>query len=104
MAAKRGEKEVLIFTGVQPAAPGPAQALSTGASVSSIAVDALKQNLDAFVRSLESLLPATKGLGGYRLKGFEVHVGIDAQGRVGFLGIGGEAGAHASLTLQFKTK
>ena len=39
---------------------------------------------------------------GFELKSFEVAVGVNAKGEVGFLGTGVEVGADATLTLKFE--
>jgi hypothetical protein len=50
-------------------------------------------------------LDATMGsAGNYGLKTVQVAVGINGKGQVGFLGVGGEIGGTATLTLTFKNK
>ena len=52
--------------------------------------------------SLQTLLPSVADAGGgFGLKTVEVAVGIDGKGHVGFLGIGVEVGAQATIKLTF---
>jgi len=68
----------------------------------SLPVDELRQNLDAFIGSLKTLLPAAaEAGGGFALKSAEIAVGIDGKGHVGFLGTGVEVGAQATIKLTF---
>ena len=65
-------------------------------------VEELRKNLDAFISSLKTLLPAAADAGGgFTLKSAEIAVGIDGKGHVGFLGTGVEIGAQATVKLTF---
>jgi hypothetical protein len=71
-----------------------------------LSVDELRKSLEDFMASFEYIiLPVadkpTKDLG---LKSISVALGIDAKGKVGFLGTGAEVGGSATLTLTFERK
>jgi hypothetical protein len=71
-----------------------------------LSVEDLRKSLEDFMASFEYIiLPATdkptKDLG---LKSISVALGIDAKGKVGFLGTGAEVGGSATLTLTFERK
>jgi hypothetical protein len=73
-----------------------------GAHGTALPVDELRKNLDAFTKSLRSLLPAVANAGGgFGLKMVELAVGIDGKGHVGVLGTGVEVGAQATIKLTF---
>jgi len=55
-----------------------------------------------FMRSVHEIVPTMGSAGGYNLKTVEVAVGINGKGQVGFLGVGGELGGTATLTLTFE--
>jgi hypothetical protein len=103
MATTGKRKEVLVF-GAAARTPGSAQLTGATFPASPVDVDTLRTNLEEFVNSLHGLLPQTVDLGGFGLTSFDVEVGIDTSGKVGFLGTGVEAGAHASLSLHFEKK
>jgi hypothetical protein len=66
-------------------------------------VGTIKANLQNFVDSLSTLLPALDPRDlPYQLDEFTVAAGINGKGKVGFLGTGAEAGASATLSLKFK--
>lgn len=67
-----------------------------------IPITTLKGNLQGFLDSLNEIIPEAKGNTGFELREFTVQVGIDASGKVGFLGTGAEVGANASLSLKFQ--
>ena len=68
-----------------------------------VPIATIKKNLDSFVDALSELVPHAQGDGsGFHLESFDVAVGVDGRGRVGFLGTGAEVGANASLTLRFE--
>ena len=69
---------------------------------SEIPVETLRKNLRQFLESLDDVIPVSTVQGGYSLQEFEVAVGVDGKGTVGFLGTGVEVGAMASLTLKFR--
>lgn len=76
--------------------------LDTGSRGTALSIDELKQNLSAFTKSLQTLIPAVADAGsGFGLKAVEVAVGIDGKGHVGFLGTGVEVGAQATIKLTF---
>ena len=76
--------------------------LDEGTRGTNLPVDELRKNLDAFTKSLHTLLPVVADAGGgFGLKTVEVAVGIDGKGHVGFLGTGVEVGAQATIKLTF---
>ena len=76
--------------------------LEGGTRGTALPLDDLRRNLDAFTKSLQTLLPAVADAGGgFGLKTVEIAVGIDGKGHVGFLGTGVEVGAQATITLTF---
>lgn len=63
-------------------------------------VDELRDNLETFMGSLQTILPAlATSPGGLELKTVTVAVGINGKAQVGFLGTGAEVGGNATLTL-----
>jgi hypothetical protein len=97
MSVSQSPDTIVIFS------KGDAFALLDGGSRgTSLPVDELRANLDAFTKSLQTLLPAISDAGsGFGLKTVEVAVGIDGKGHVGFLGTGVEVGAQATIKLTF---
>ncbi len=97
MAEKANPNQIQIF--------GSAEAsglLAGGAGT--VPVERMRENLNVLIVQIQSSmpkdLPATDG--GFRMKSFEVAVGIDVTGKVGILGFGTEVKGSASLTLTFE--
>jgi len=97
MSTSEGPETVVIFS------KGDAfNLLGDGSRGTKLPIEELRTNLDAFTRSLQTLLPAVADAGGgFALKEVKVAVGIDGKGHVGFLGTGVEVGAQATITLTF---
>jgi hypothetical protein len=99
--AKSRSATIKVFAGPEP---GRKPKLLGKESGGDVPIERLKENLEKFVSSLNELLPAMDALSsqGTRLTSFEVSVGVNAKGEVGFLGTGVEVGAEATLTLTFQ--
>jgi hypothetical protein len=102
MMAKSKSKTIVVFAG-SDGGKGP-QLLGKKSGATEVPIETLKDNLEKFVSSLNDLLPSMdpKLSPGVRLTSFEVSVGVNGKGEVGFLGTGVEVGAEASLTLKFE--
>lgn len=71
-------------------------------SATVVSVDTIRVNLTNFVGSLDQIIPEMKPReDGFKLASFDVAVGVNGKGEVGFLGTGVEVGATATLTLKF---
>ena len=100
------EQTVFVFTGRSESPKGRAKLLdgeeSTVGAVK-LPLEKVKANLFALANSLvEALPPVEHGNGKFTLKTFEVELGIDGKGHVGFLGTGTEVGGHATFKLVFE--
>src|SRR4029453_16029397 len=100
--AKTKPGTIVVFVGPD-SGKGPQQ-LGKKSGPTDVPIETLKENLKKFVSSLHDLLPSMdpKLSSGIRLTSFEVSVGVNGKGKVGFLGTGVEVGAEASLTLKFE--
>lgn len=98
----KSKATVVVFAGPD-AGKGP-QLLGKRSGATEVSIDTLKENIQKFVASLNDLLPSmtVAPSSGFGLKSFEVAVGVNAKGEVGFLGTGVEVGADATLTLKFE--
>ena len=96
-------KELVVFTGgLSDDQEDEIELLDRSGAVR-LSGDVVKRNLREFVDGLGEVLSSVslKKMG-YQLESVSVAVGIDGKGTVGFLGTGAEAGASATLTLEFK--
>ena len=100
MATKSSENRVVIFTAPRQAARA-AKLAAVNVGESEIDAATVRQNVEEFVRLAESLVPASARPGGSRLTEYTIQAGINAKGKVGFLGTGTEVGVTATLTLKF---
>lgn len=99
------DKKIIIFSGGSDEASGEQPELLSDAAdtLGGVPVQKIKQNLDEFVSALDEIIPKAEDTEtGFRLKSFDVSVGINGKGQVGFLGTGTEVGATATLTLKFE--
>jgi hypothetical protein len=93
---------VIVFSGPSGGGVGGGPDL-LGERIMAVSVDTIRKNLEAFGSALREMIPdMAASAGGFTLKAFEVAVGVDGKGQVGFLGTGAEAGANATLTLKFE--
>jgi hypothetical protein len=94
--------EVVVFSA--PSASDDFELLDdrTSAGRSVLPVETIKVNLQVFMQSVRDILPSVSAAGDYGLKTVSVAVGINGKGQVGFLGVGGEIGGTATLTLTFE--
>lgn len=68
-----------------------------------VSPEVLQDNFLDFVRMLDKIVPDLKDRKtGFSLNSFDVEVGIDGKGKIGFLGTGSELGGHATFTLRFE--
>jgi hypothetical protein len=95
-------KEILIFAS-KADAPGGARLLGGRQPAEAVvSIETIRVNLASFVGSLDQIIPEVKAKeDGFKLSSFDVAVGVNAKGEVGFLGTGVEVGATATLTLKF---
>lgn len=98
----KSKATVVVFAG-RDGGRGP-QLLGKRSGATEVSIDTLKENIQKFVASLNDLLPSmtVAPSSGFGLKSFEVAVGVNAKGEVGFLVTGVEVGADATLTLKFE--
>ena len=108
--AKRnvGEKidlqRVIIFSGEAKSAPDDFDLLGIQPG-GAVTVAALRENFGSFMPALELIIKDVRTAGAKSgLTEVSIALGIDAKGKVGFLGIGTEAGGNATLTLKFSVK
>jgi hypothetical protein len=97
-------QRVIIFSSDAKPAPNDYDLLgdSPGGSVT---VAALRESIGAFLPALEVIINDAKAACAKAgLKEVSVALGVDAKGKVGFLGVGSEIGGNATLTLKFDLK
>lgn len=100
--------EVMIFSApvVEDQKGGPKLlGDSRKVSATTVSVETIRLNLSNFVGSLDQIIPDLKPReDGFKLDSFDVAVGVNGKGEVGFLGTGVEIGATATLTLKFSRR
>ena len=98
------ERKVLIFTGGEASiAAGRDLDLlgDTPGGVTTVAV--LRASVQEFMPALGAIMKELKQAAvGHGLEEVSVSLGINAKGKIGFLGTGSELGGDASLSLKFK--
>jgi hypothetical protein len=98
-------QQVIVFTReTAQEAPGGLESLG-GSSGGVTTVGALRESIDALLPGLDAIISDIKAKAAAAgLEDVTVALGINAKGRIGFLGTGSEIGGTASLTLKFKVK
>lgn len=82
---------------------GKASAVVATVGGAEVPAETVRENLLAFSKLVDSLVPRIDAQkNGFRLKAFDVKLGIDGKGQVGFLGTGIEVGGNATFTLRFE--
>jgi len=107
------EKNILIFTGGEVAAPPPDARRGLGgamktatAKASAVAVSTLQENMRLFLSNLDNIISASpKDVGGLVLDEVEICAQIDSKGNVGICGIAGaEVSAQGGIKFVLRKK
>ena len=94
--------DVLIFSSDTTADVSEYRLMGVRAIGGVVKLDELKQNLEDMGPSISGVIESLKKTAGKQgLAEVTISIGINAKGKVGFLGTGGEIGGTATLTLKY---